>query len=166
VALVASGLPSAAFYFGGFLPRKAGERGRLLRSLAALDATLIFYESPRRSAATLLALAEAYPGRSGAMARELTNLHEEVVRGPLAQVARQVSERDLLKGEVVLLVGPPPAEKPCSAEPASPEEFAAAAQKVSELMACGLSRTAAVKQVARDSGMSRNALYDVTSRNG
>ena len=95
-ALVASGLPTHAFYFGGFLPRKDGERRRRFESLADLDATLIFYESPHRAPATLQALAEVFPGRAAAMVRELTKLHEEVardddhgargdVRGPRAQ---------------------------------------------------------------------------------
>jgi 16S rRNA (cytidine1402-2'-O)-methyltransferase len=87
-ALVASGLPTQSFYFGGFLPRKAGERTRLLESLRSLDATLIFYESPRRTADALQVFAEAYPDREGAVARELTKLHEEVVRGRLADVSR------------------------------------------------------------------------------
>jgi 16S rRNA (cytidine1402-2'-O)-methyltransferase len=105
-ALVASGLPTHAFYFGGFLPRKAGERRQRLASLASLDATLVFYESPRRTAATLASLAEALPGRDAAMARELTKIHEEVVRGPVADLAAALAGREL-KGEVVLLVGPP-----------------------------------------------------------
>ena len=105
-ALVASGLPTHAFYFGGFLPRKAGERGRRLEALAALDATLVFYESPRRAAATLAAIAEILPGRQAAMARELTKLHEEVARGEVGELAAALASREL-KGEVVLLVGPP-----------------------------------------------------------
>jgi 16S rRNA (cytidine1402-2'-O)-methyltransferase len=65
-ALVASGLPTHAFYFGGFLPRKAGERLQALHALAGLDATLIFYESPARTVATLASLAEVFGERRGA----------------------------------------------------------------------------------------------------
>ena len=109
-ALVVSGLPMRRFYFGGFLPRKAGERRRELESLAKLDATLAFFESPRRTAATLSALAEVFPGRQAALARELTKMHEEVVRGSIEEVADGIAARESLKGEVVLLVGPPAAE--------------------------------------------------------
>ncbi len=142
-ALVASGLPTHAFYFGGFLPRKAGERRRAIELLAELDATLIFYESPHRSAATLAALAEVLPGRAAAMARELTKLHEEVLRGAVEEVAEQVAARDKLKGEVVLLVGPPLARERAHADA---DEVRAA---VEARIALGESRSAAVKQVAR-----------------
>lgn len=152
-ALVASGLPTHAFYFGGFLPRKAGERGRMLESLANLDATLVFYESPKRTAATLAALAAALPGRQAAMARELTKLYEEVVRDEISSLAAQLSTREL-KGEVVLLVGPPSAKKP-EADPA------AIHARITELMALGSTRSSAVKQVAGEMGLSRNTVYDI-----
>lgn len=152
-ALVASGLPTHAFYFGGFLPRKAGERGRMLESLANLDATLVFYESPKRTAATLAALAVALPGRQAAMARELTKLYEEVVRDEISSLAAQLSTREL-KGEVVLLVGPPTAQKP-EADPA------AIHARIAELMALGSTRSSAVKQVAGEMGLSRNTVYDI-----
>jgi len=156
-ALVASGLPTHAFYFGGFLPRKKGERSRLLGSLGALDATLVFYESPRRTAASLAAFAEAFPGRVGAMARELTKLHEEVVRGPLEAIAEQIGQRESLRGEVVLLVGPPVAQD-AILEPADAEEVRG---RVAGLIRDGMSRTDAVKTVARETGMKRNDVYDI-----
>ena len=158
-ALVTSGLPMNRFYFGGFLPRKAGERRRELDALATLDATLAFFESPRRSAAALAALAEAFPGRGAAMARELTKLHEEVVRGSIEEVAREVASRDSLKGEVVLLVGPPTAE---SRE--RPIDPGAVLARVEALVAQGASRSAAVKQVAKDVGASRSEVYDIAHR--
>ncbi len=86
-ALVASGLPTDAFYFGGFLPRKAGERARVLERLRELDATLVFYESPGRTAATLASLAAAFAGRRAALARELTKIHEEVARAEIGELA-------------------------------------------------------------------------------
>jgi 16S rRNA (cytidine1402-2'-O)-methyltransferase len=156
-ALVASGLPTHAFYFGGFLPRKAGERGRVLASLAALDATLVFYESPKRTIASVASLAEAFPHRRGAVARELTKLHEEVVRGTLPEIARELAERETIKGEVVLLVGPP-----ASTESVPDEEILRAS--VEELVAQGLSRAAAVKEVARTHGVGRNTVYDIAHR--
>lgn len=162
-ALVASGLPTHAFYFGGFLPRKAGERVRLLESLAGLDATLVFYESPRRTAATLQVLADRFPGRSGAMARELTKLHEEVARGALGQLAQAITERETLKGEVVLLVGPPVA-RGSSDIPAEEVDEAAVAARVTAVMSEGAPRTAAVKQVAKELGLSRQSVYDIALR--
>jgi len=161
MALVASGLPTRSFFFGGFLPRKAGERGRLLESLAALEATLIFYESPRRTAATLHALSEAFPGRTGAMARELTKLHEEVLRGPLPDLAEQIAQRENVKGEVVLLVGPPAGRKTAASYPAPVDEELVRA-RVARLIDEGATRTAAVKQVAREMGVERNTVYDLT----
>lgn len=159
-ALVASGLPTHAFYFGGFVPRKAGERKRLFAGLSALEATLIFYESPRRTAATLADLAAAFPARQGAMARELTKLHEEVLRGPLPTIAEEVAARESLKGEVVLLVGPPvatPVEAPGEVDP---QEVRA---RVNELVSGGAKRTEAVKQAARELGLPRGTVYDLTT---
>ncbi len=163
-ALVASGLPTVNFYFGGFLPRKTGERGRLLESLADLDATLIFYESPRRTAATLAALAQAFPGRRGAMARELTKMHEEVAVGPLDRLAEEIARRESLKGEVVLLVGGPRTARAERPEPSAPADGEAVTARVAEIMATGVTRTAAVKQVARETGLARQVVYDLASR--
>lgn len=155
-ALVASGLPTHAFFFGGFLPRKSGDRSRLFESLKALDATLIFYESPRRTVASLAALAEGLPGRRGAMARELTKLHEEVVRGPLDELAATIAARENeLKGEVVLLAGPPPRG---ASQAVDPELVMS---RVQALVAAGESKASAVKIVARQLGVARNAVYEI-----
>ncbi|RIL00042.1 MAG: 16S rRNA (cytidine(1402)-2'-O)-methyltransferase, partial [Proteobacteria bacterium] len=98
-ALVASGLPAALFTFLGFLPRKAGERDRLLAGLRERRETLVLFESPRRVGATLRALAAALGGeRRASVARELTKLHEEHVRGPLAELAERFAEG--ARGEV------------------------------------------------------------------
>lgn len=158
-ALVASGLPMATFYFGGFLPRKAGEMRRALEPLATLPATLVFFESPHRAARTLAELAEAFPGRTGALARELTKLHEEVVRGPLGDLARTFAERGELKGEVVLLVGPPPA--PAPAEEPDAVDIAA---RVEALVTQGASRTDAIKVVAKESGVARSTVYGIAHK--
>src|SRR4051812_11911653 len=100
-ALVASGLPSDRWTFEGFLPRKAGELGRLF----ADPHTLVAFESPRRVAATLRVLAEVDPDRAVAVCRELTKIHEEVVRGSAAELAARY-EAEAPKGEIVLVVGP------------------------------------------------------------
>ena len=151
-ALVASGLPTHAFYFGGFLPRKAGDRRRVLEGLSRLEATLVFYESPRRVAATLASLAEAMPGRDAVMARELTKLHEEVARGRVEDLARDLASREL-KGEAVLLVGPPPRHA------AAAPDLADLKSRVDALVSRGSTRKDAVMQVARETGLPRNAVY-------
>ncbi len=84
-AYVASGTACSRFYFGGFFPRKAGERERMLDSLRSLDAALVFYESPNRLCDALDTIARAYPMRQVAVCRELTKLHEEVARGTASQ---------------------------------------------------------------------------------
>jgi 16S rRNA (cytidine1402-2'-O)-methyltransferase len=101
VALVASGLPVARWCFVGFLPRKRGQRERLL---ADASETLVAFESPHRLAATLRTLAGIDPARPVAVCRELTKLHEEVVRGSAGELAERYRER-APKGEIVLVVG-------------------------------------------------------------
>lgn len=110
-ALVASGIPCEHFYFEGFLPRKHGERVRRLSQLAAIPGALLFYESPHRVAASLEAVAEVFPTRQVALCRELTKLHEEVLRAQAPYLLEQVCERGELKGEMVLVVAPPSEEE-------------------------------------------------------
>ncbi len=154
-ALVASGLPTHAFYFGGFLPRKAGERRRAVEELAGLDATLVFYESPRRTAAALATLAEVLPGRSGVVAREMTKLHEEVARGEVQELSAAFAAREL-KGEVVLLVGPPAR----GSKSRSPDEGDVRAQ-VEAAVTAGATRKDAVRDVAAKTGLPRNEVYRI-----
>ncbi|MHA6345846.1 16S rRNA (cytidine(1402)-2'-O)-methyltransferase, partial [Roseivivax sp. CAU 1761] len=104
-ALTLSGLPAERFFFAGFLPNARGQRASALSELAAIPATLIFYESPRRLAAMLAAAAEALgPERPAAVCRELTKRFEEVRRGSLAELAAQY-ESAAPKGEIVVLIG-------------------------------------------------------------
>ena len=114
-ALSISGLPAHAYYFGGFLPRKKGKIEGALQSLDALNATLIFFESPHRVVATLQHLAELYPDRQAAVARELTKHHEELVRDSLQELSAEFTQRKesadteklkSLKGEFVILLAP------------------------------------------------------------
>ena len=110
-ALVSSGIACDHFFFEGFLPRKAGERARRLAELAPVPGALLFYESPHRVGATLDALAVAFPAREAALCRELTKLHEEVLRGTAVELASEVAQREEtgapLKGEMVIVVAPP-----------------------------------------------------------
>ncbi len=112
--LALSGLPTDRFLFSGFVPQKQGERKRLFAELAKLRATLIFFESPHRIVETLYDLAAALPARRVAVTRELTKLHEEVLRGSAGEIAAQLAARPSVKGEITLLVGPPMEEEPVS----------------------------------------------------
>jgi 16S rRNA (cytidine1402-2'-O)-methyltransferase len=102
-ALSASGLPTGRFHFLGFLPRKGPERRTMLEEVSLLSATLVLYESPRRLGETLADLLEAWGDRRACVARELTKVHEEFVRGPLSALASRYGAEEP-RGEVVVLV--------------------------------------------------------------
>jgi len=104
-ALVVSGLPPHPFTFAGFPPPKAGKRRRFYERFAALDHTLVVYESPHRLLASLDDALEVLGDRPAAICRELTKLHEETLRGPLVELITQLRERPALKGEFVLVLG-------------------------------------------------------------
>ena len=162
-AYVASGCMDPRFYFGGFFPRKQAERQALLESLRALDAALVFYESPNRLVDALEALAAAFPQREVAVCRELTKLHEEVVRGPLPELRDEFAERTGaggrgVKGEIVIVVdGPNAAEGAAAAEGAQQ----AAAVRAAELKAAGARNKDIARALADEFGIARNAAYDL-----
>src|SRR5690606_24018299 len=106
-ALTASGLPSDTFLFASFLPVKAGQRQSRLGELKEAPATLIFFESPRRLAASLLAMLETLGDREATVARELTKTFEEFRRGRLSELAAHYAEAGAPKGEVVVCIAPP-----------------------------------------------------------
>ena len=157
-ALVASGLPMDHFFFEGFLPRKHGAMAARLRELSVIPGALVIYESPRRAAATLAVIAEVLPQRRVALVRELTKLHEEVVRGLAGEVARQIAERDVLKGECVLVVeGPVAGEAACAqgeTEPLSLDDAITAG------LAAGEPKSGLAKRLARERGIARSQVYD------
>lgn len=103
-ALVVSGLPSARFVFEGFLPRKGGELGRRLESLAHEERTIVFFEAANRITTTLSKIREVMGDRPAAIARELTKLYEEVIRGSISEILDQIAENPL-KGEAVIVLG-------------------------------------------------------------
>lgn len=116
-ALTASGLPSDAFFFAGFLPVKGGQRRTRLDELKAVPGTLIFFESPHRVADSLPAMAEVLGDRPAAICRELTKTFEEFRTGSLTELAAHYAEAGAPKGEVVICVGPPaPAKAPSEAD--------------------------------------------------
>ena len=127
VVIVSSGIPCEHFFFEGFLGRKHGDRVRRLQRLAVVPGALIFYESPHRIVATLEAVAEVFPQREVAVCRELTKLHEEVLRGPAAQLAEELRARGEVKGEIALVIAPPSEDEeagivPVGAAAADPDE--------------------------------------------
>jgi 16S rRNA (cytidine1402-2'-O)-methyltransferase len=144
-ALVASALPADRWRFVGFLPRK---RGELTEALQAPE-TLVAFESPRRVAGSLRALAELDPDRPVAVCRELTKIHEEIVRGTAAELAERYRSA-APRGEVVLVVGAAPAAAP---------EIAPAVDAVRRLVECGARPRVAASVVAELTGVGANALY-------
>ena len=150
MALALSGLPTDRFFFGGFLPAKESERRRAIASAAAVPATLVFFEAPHRLAASLVDLAELLGPRPAAIARELTKLFEEVRRGPLTELAQHYALHPDVKGEIVLVIGPPG------------ETEAPAAERLDEALLsamAGASVKDAAAEVAARYGLRRRDVY-------
>jgi 16S rRNA (cytidine1402-2'-O)-methyltransferase len=153
-ALVVSGLPTDRFCFEGFLPRRPGQRDRRLHELAAEPRTMVFFEAPHRVLVTLEAMAAAFgPDRAAAAVRELTKVHEQVLRGPLGEVRERLADQGP-RGELTLVVGglPPGAARPA----AKPAELAA---EVGRLVEGGTSTRDAVTAVAEATGTPRRSVY-------
>jgi len=148
-AATLSGLPSDRFLFMGFLPAKAKARGDTLAEVAALRATLIFYESGPRCADSLASMTEVLGDRPAALCREISKLHEQVLTGLLSELAAACAAKEP-KGEIVIVVGPPG-----EAPPASEDEIEAALVEALSR----LSASQAASEVARDLGADRKALY-------
>lgn len=151
-ALAVSGMPVDRFCFEGFLPRKAGERARRLAELAGEQRTMVFFEAPHRTRAALAALAEAFgPQRPAAVCRELTKTHEEVRRGPLAELVAWAGEG--VRGEVTLVVAGAPAGPSIPGD--GPALLAAVAQREDR----GMTRKDAIVEVARLAGVPKRHVY-------
>lgn len=155
-ALVSSGFKHNAFYFGGFLPRKEAERIRLLESLAVLDAALVFYESPHRVTSSAASIAQAYGERPVALCRELTKLHEEVLRLPADELAANLAARDAIKGEIALVIAPPDAR----AQRAASFDDSVLHERIETELAAGTPKSALAKELARELGLPKNKLYE------
>ena len=164
-ALVASGLVAARWTFEGFLPRTGRERRERLARVAADERACVLYEAPTRVAATLADLAAVVgTGRRAAVCRELTKIHEEVVRGGLAELAERAAVGELtLRGEFVIVVEAVTAgsvqETPASDDDAGGDALAGAVAEVETLVADGRRRTDAIREVATRRGLDRRALY-------
>ena len=148
VALTLAGLPSDRFLFAGFLPSKDKPRREVLRELGAVKATLVFYETAPRLAASLGAIAEELPGRAVAVARELTKKFEECRNGTPAELIAHYAAHPP-KGEIVLLIAPPGAA----------ETSAADAEALLRAALAQLKPSQAAAEVARATGLDRKALY-------
>ncbi len=154
-ALVASGLPTDSFRFSGFLPAKAGARRTALEAILDSPLTQIFYEAPHRITETLRdVVAILGPERHLVVAREVTKLHEEFLRGRADSVLEQIKQRGETRGEITLLIGK--AEE-IPTELSSPQEVA---KRVKELMRFEqLEEKAALKQAAKEFGLSKSQAY-------
>lgn len=155
-ALVASGLASEHFFFEGFLPRKAGAQRARLELLRQIPGTLVVYESPRRVASTLANVAEVMPRRRVALVRELTKLHEEVVRDVAPELAETVASRGEVKGECVIVIAAPTDEELAAA--ATPERTLD--EEIALGLASGESKSALAKRLSKQFSLARAEVYD------
>jgi 16S rRNA (cytidine1402-2'-O)-methyltransferase len=151
-ALAAAGLPTDAFHFAGFLPHKPGQRVKALEALAEETATLIFYEAPHRILESLEAIAQVLGPRPVVVARELTKLHEEFLRGTAEEIRATLAGRDAVKGEFTILIG--------KADRLAVESDEPLEEAVEKLIRSGTPRMDAMKQVARRRGLSKREVYD------
>jgi 16S rRNA (cytidine1402-2'-O)-methyltransferase len=154
-ALVASGLPTDAFHFGGFLPAKSGARRTALELIRSSTRTELFYEAPHRIVECLRDIVEMLgPERHVVVAREVTKLHEEFLRGRAEDILAQLEQRSEVRGEITLLIG--------KAEEAAPAAVTkkTIAQRVQELMREEkLEEKSALKQAAKEFGLSKSEAY-------
>ncbi len=151
-ALVASGLPTDAFLYLGFLPRTEAERRTLLASVARERRTLVAYEAPHRLLAALATIEDLLGDRPAAGARELTQRHEEIYRGPVSQARQHFGSKEIL-GEITLVIGGAPA----AAE--APWDSSRVRAEVAEMVAGGVKRKDAARMVADLSGWPQRDVY-------
>lgn len=149
-ALAVSGLPTEEFIFAGFLPSKRARRRKALSELRPEKRTLIFYEAPHRILDCLSDMAELFGARRAALVKEITKMHEEIMRGDLSEILENL-ERSTIAGEYVIVVEGQE-EKSGNAQDA--------VREVRELMKKGLGRKEAVSRIAEDHGISKKELYD------
>ena len=148
-ALSASGLPTDAFFFGGFLPRKQGERRRLLEQLRDVPGTLVFYEAPHRIVEALQDVVAALNDPPVVIGRELTKIHEEFLRAPASQAKAALAKRESIKGEITLLIGPRTAVAPQETLEESVRRFEQE----------GMGPMAALKRAGHEHGLTKREAY-------
>lgn len=150
-AVIVSGLPTDSIYFGGFLPSKKGDRRKTLADVASIPATLAFYESPHRLGRSLQDCVEVLGDRRAAVVREITKLHEQIVRDGLEELAKQCSAANM-KGEFVLVIDRARAQPPAA-------ESSSLKTRVEELEAAGSDHRSALKAAAKEFGLTRSEAY-------
>ncbi|MBD0370888.1 MAG: 16S rRNA (cytidine(1402)-2'-O)-methyltransferase [Pyrinomonadaceae bacterium] len=151
-ALVASGLPTDEFFFGGFLPARFTQRRARLTEVRAIASTLVFYEAPHRVAESLQDAREILGEREAVVARELTKVHEEIVRGRLSELAEHFG-KETARGEMVVVIDRNVLEEP------KEDSTLTVAARVAALENEGMDARAALKRVAREMGLSRSEAY-------
>ena len=155
-ALTASGLPLDRFFFAGFLPPRTGQRRRAIEELKDLDCVLVFYEAPHRILDALADMDEILGGRPLVLARELTKVHEEFLRGTPASLRAVLASRPAIRGEFTLVAG---RRTPGGAADEMPLTGA-----VEQLVQQGMNRMQAIKTVARRKGLSKREVYKAAAR--
>jgi len=151
-ALSVAGLPTDSFTFVGFLSKKKARRLRQINELASVPRTLIFYESPRRIGALLTEITDIMGNRRGVLAREMTKLHEEFIRGHLSEIADQLADRKDIRGECTLLV----AGNDSDTGPPWPE----VKQQIEAAVAAGQNSLSAIaREIASTAGIAKNRVY-------
>lgn len=152
-AAVVSGLPTDSLFFGGFLPSKKGDRRKRLDEVRDIPATLVLYEAPHRLARSLADCFEILGDRPAAVVRELTKLHEEVVRGRLSELAVVFTDRNA-KGEIVIVI-----DKGRSDTITGEKSDQSLAERIAQLKNEGLAAKAALKKAAKEFGLSKSEAY-------
>jgi 16S rRNA (cytidine1402-2'-O)-methyltransferase len=159
-ALIVSGLPTDSVFFGGFLPSKKTERQKRLLEVKAVPATLVFYETPHRIAKSLIDCLEILGNREAAVAREITKLHEEIIRGSLEKLAEKFSQM-IVKGEIVLVINRTEIQN----SKFKTQNSKSLAARVAELEAEGTDRKLALKKAAKEFGLARSEAYRILQTN-
>ena len=155
-ALIVSGLPTDSIFFGGFLPSKKNDRRKRLEETKEIPATLIFYETPHRIAKSLVDCLEILGNRNAAVVREITKIHEEIVRGTFAELAEKYS-REIVKGEIVLIID----RNELQDEQFRLNNSKSLVERVAELEKQGFDRKISLKKAAKEFGLSRSEAYRI-----
>ncbi len=155
-ALIASGLPTNDFFFGGFLPSRSTARRARLTEVRLLPTTLVFYEAPHRLFFALTDAREILGERDAAVVRELTKLHEEIARGSLSELAMRFADENAARGEFVLVINRAANDDTTAMDA---DDAMSLAARVAAFESEGLDARAALKRAARESGLSRSEAY-------
>jgi 16S rRNA (cytidine1402-2'-O)-methyltransferase len=158
-ALSGSGLPSDSFFFAGFLPARGAPRKRRLEELAGIPSTLVLYESPHRLLDALEDILTVLGSRRACMARELTKIHEEFLQGTIAELLDNLRARPKIQGEITLIIERGNEATAAVECPASIKQHLEA-----EMQKSGLSRNEALKNIAKQRGLSRKEAYNLLNK--